>query len=490
MKRLLYLFVILSFIAAGCSQKKGNNYIRASYKTDIHIVSGNDIHGAIENMPMLAAAVDSLRAIDKSLLVLSAGDNRTGNPLNDLYTIPAFPMVALMNYIGFDASTFGNHEFDSEQPLLSKLINLSNFPYICANVFPDAELGIQNIPYKFFDVKGVKVCILGVIQLGIQGIPDSNPDHLKGIRFEGVEETINKYLYLRDQCDVFILLSHIGYEDDCAMAEKFPQFDLIVGGHTHTQIEGGELHNGVLITQNVNKLQRVTHTILTVENGKVTGKRAENIEIASSKNKNPFVAQIVEKFSDNPELKRVLAVATAPFSTYEELGLLMCDALKEMTHSEIGFTNMGGVRYDTHPKGDFTVDDVLRLDPFGNGVVIMELTPKEIEDMLIACFYADRNRFPYTSGIKCDVEYTANAKNEPEKVVKLTLTTDDGKPLDPNKKYKVAGNAYAVTVSESPREDEGREFGSISSDLLIKFLTEKKQINYSGRRCLTEHIVK
>ena len=303
MKKILFFFAILSFLTIGCSQKKGNNYVRPSYKTDIHIVSANDMHGAIENMPMLAAAVDSLRAIDKSLLVLSAGDNRTGNPLNDLYTIPAFPMVALMNYIGFDASTFGNHEFDSDQPLLEKLINLSNFPYICANTFADTELGIQNIPYKFFDVKGVKVCVLGVVQLGIQGTPDSNPDHLKGIRFESVEETINKYLYLRDQCDVFILLSHIGYEDDCAMAEKFPQFDLIVGGHTHTQIEGGELHNGVLITQNVNKLQRVTHTILTVENGKVTGKRAENIEIATSNNKNPFVAQIVEKFSDNRNFK-------------------------------------------------------------------------------------------------------------------------------------------------------------------------------------------
>jgi len=65
----------------------------------VRILSTNDMHAAIEKMPKLAAIVDSLRAIDPGLLVLSAGDNRTGNPYNDLYEPVSYPMIALMNFM-------------------------------------------------------------------------------------------------------------------------------------------------------------------------------------------------------------------------------------------------------------------------------------------------------------------------------------------------------------------------------------------------------
>ena len=96
----------------------------------VHIISANDMHANIQRMPQLAAIVDSMRAQYPSLLVLSAGDNRTGEPVNDMYKIPAYPMVALMNQIGFDATTLGNHEFDGGPQNLGQLIGLSNFSYL------------------------------------------------------------------------------------------------------------------------------------------------------------------------------------------------------------------------------------------------------------------------------------------------------------------------------------------------------------------------
>ena len=103
-------------------------------KREIHILAANDMHAQIEVFPQLAALADSLRTIDPSLLIFSAGDNRTGNPINDKYIMPAYPMVALMNQVGFNASALGNHEFDAHS--LKRLIGLSNFRYICANAFP------------------------------------------------------------------------------------------------------------------------------------------------------------------------------------------------------------------------------------------------------------------------------------------------------------------------------------------------------------------
>ena len=77
-------------------------------KREVHILSTNDMHAAIEAMPQLAAIADSLRTLYPNLLVFSAGDNRTGNPLCDQYEIPAYPIVALMNQIGFNGSALGS----------------------------------------------------------------------------------------------------------------------------------------------------------------------------------------------------------------------------------------------------------------------------------------------------------------------------------------------------------------------------------------------
>ena len=324
MRKVLLFLIATFFISVG---------MRAQTK-EIHILSANDMHANIDNMPILADIVDSLRAIDNNLLVFSAGDNRTGNPINDLYSIPTYPMTALMNFVGFDASAFGNHEFDSKQKGLRSVLAYSHFPHLCANIQADTALHITPLPYKIFDIEGVRIGVLSVVQLGTHGMPDAHPNLLKGMSFTPVEETIRKYLWLRDKVDVFILLSHIGYEDDVEMANKFPCFDLIIGGHTHTQLKGGEMHNGVLVTQNVNKLKRVTLTTIKVEEGKVISKEAKNIEVEGHQGKNLTAQAIVDSFNNNPEFQRQLAWAEE-FCNVEELGSMMCDAMIEEAEADL-----------------------------------------------------------------------------------------------------------------------------------------------------------
>ena len=479
------IFSILIVAILGLAEiATAQNGVRASYKTDINIVSVNDMHATIDNMPKLAAIVDSLRAMDKSLMVISAGDNRTGNPINDMYPDGSYPMIALMNQIGFTCSAFGNHEFDSGQEGLARNINESTFPFLCANIFAGQELGIQCEPYRFFYVKGVKVCILGVVEAEFNGIPSSHPDNLKGMRFAQVEETIRKYLWLRNECDVFILLSHIGYDEDVKMAAKFPEFDLIIGGHSHTQIEGGEIHNGVLITQNVNKLKKLTHTVLTVENGKVTGKSATNIDVASYPKTSVAAKALVDFFNDNAEFRRVLAQAETPFASYEELGIMMCDALKDFSGADIAYCNAGGVRFEDHPAGDFTVNDVLRLDPFGNTAVVVNVTGKQLHDMLIACKSVDDHGFPFTSGASCEVTYTDKDRSG---IKDLKIFGPDGNPLNPKKTYKVIANSYAIITSDLPDDNQGEDLNVSTADVLMKYLEKKQKVSYQGRKCLKEN---
>ena len=443
-------------------------------KREIHILAANDMHAQIEVFPQLAALADSLRTIDPSLLIFSAGDNRTGNPINDKYILPAYPMVALMNQVGFNGSAIGNHEFDVHS--LKRLIGLSNFRYICANAFPSDSSGIKLVPYQVFDVEGLKVGVIGCIQLSPAGIPSTHPDNLEGISFKPADEVIPQYEWLSKQCDVTILLSHLGYPDDIKMAEQFPWLDLIIGGHTHTQLKGNEVKNGVLITQNKNKLNRVTYITLTMEDGKVVDKKAEYIDVRKYPNTVRVVEEMIRFYNDNPTLRKVLAIADTPFETREELGCMMCDAFMAETGSEIAVENPGGVRIDALPQGDITVRDVLEMDPFDNHAVVLELTGEEIVTMILTYCHNTLFSFPYVGGMQCEI--TLDETN-PQKVKSVRLLTPEGKKMNMKKKYRVATNNYITATSTIP-EGSDHVINVLTTDLIMQYLEKKGTVSYQG----------
>lgn len=170
----------------------------AQERRELHILSTNDMHAAIECMPRLGFVADSLRALYPDLLILSAGDNRSGEPINDMYEIAAYPMVALMNIIGFDATTLGNHEFDSGQEGLAKLIDMSAFSALCANVQPASKWNMHVKPYQIFDCGGLSVGVIGAVALGKLGIPESHPDKCVDIKFREPLAAIQELRWLRE----------------------------------------------------------------------------------------------------------------------------------------------------------------------------------------------------------------------------------------------------------------------------------------------------
>ena len=127
---------------------------------------------------------------------------------------------------------------------------------------------------------------------------------MKGLSFQQPEEVIPQYKWLTHQCDVNVLFTHVGYENDLELSKQFPYYDLIVSSHSHTQLEGGEMHNGVLITQNGYQLPRVTLTTLEVENGKVVNKKAENIFINKTTRRSEAAEALLNHFKNSPEMER------------------------------------------------------------------------------------------------------------------------------------------------------------------------------------------
>ena len=463
MKKLFTLFSALALAASALAQD-----------ADIKILGINDMHSGVQNFPKLAYVVDSIRALHPDVLLFAAGDNRTGNPVNDMHEVPNLPMVEMMNALGFNASSMGNHECDHSVKNFAYSINESQFPYIVANVYPADSLKLHLQPFKLFEHQGVRLGVIGFVQVNEGGTPDCMPSKVEGIRFTDPFKEADKYRWLRDQCDVYIALNHLGLEVDTLFADAHPEFDLMICGHSH-DIVPGLMRNGVLLTQAKREAQYVNEIDLKVRGGKVVEKTCKLIDVRAAGGENAKVKAMLERFSDNPKLIRVLTNALTPFERKEELGSLMADADKTIAKADLSIVNSGSVRYATKEAGPFTISDVLRLDPFGNTISVLELTGDEIKALLEELPTTDEYGPAYASGF----QYTIVADKNGKYVVK-DMKTADGKKFNMKKKYKLAIDNFVYQTNNSVLGKPYTDTYITTSDALTQYLESQPSVDYKG----------
>ncbi len=476
--KLITSIVALGLLSSCSSTKHAGTTVPPERQAVIFAV--NDMHAAIDNFPKLAYIADSLNTIYPDMLLVAAGDNQTGNPVNDQYPEKGFPMIDLMNATGFDLSALGNHEFDTGQEGLINLLNKAGFSFICANVASDGQYKAKIDPFKIFTMpNGLRIAFLGLLQLGQNGIPDSHPDNVKGFSFRSPFETASEYMWLKDSSDIFIALTHIGFEEDVKLAESMPAgIDLIIGGHSHTRVDKEQVHNGIMIAQAENKLKYGTLIRLTVSADGAVRKSTQLIDIRNSKKEKPSIRAMVDKYNDNPVLNEVIATAADDFSTYEELGYLMADAQREAAGADIALMNPGGVRIDRLEKGPVTIKNVYQLDPFGNELVVTKLTGEEIYALLHAAWTVDDKSPVYPSGIR--MELKSDDKGD---LGDLTVRTEDGTPLEMSRIYTVAMNSYITQVYKYQHSDPGQSLFITTAEALISYLKKQNIVrSYRGEK--------
>ena len=447
----------------------------------IYVVSTNDLHANIDNFPQMAALIDSLRAAHPNLLLFSAGDNRSGNPINDRYTQISKPMVDLMNAVGFDLSTFGNHEWDAGVNALCDVVKWSNFPYVCANVTFDDTIPMTNChPYVVFEREGLKIGVIGGIQLGMNGLPDFHPKNAAGSHFVPFEEVLPQYVDELKDCNAIFLLTHLGYEEDREVAERHPEIDAIFGGHSHTQVAEKQLVNGVLVTQAEAKVKYVTLSTFTFREGKVFNVESELLSIKNFAKRNDKVQAMIDEYNSNGFFRTVVTQNLTPVNSYESLGCLMTDAIRYTIGSDMGFQNPGGVRFDTLSARPVTLKDIFALDPFDNEIIHYTLTGQEIINLMKSCFVTDHGPI-YCSG--CSYIYKVDDKGE---MTDIEVTLENGQPLDMNAKYTVVMNSYMSTKFEYEHEDDGTSTFRSSNDLMLEYLASHPEIDYGKTTRVTE----
>lgn len=475
----IYSLLLLSFLLIFSIVSVGS----VADTTTVVIISVNDMHAKIDNFPRFKALVDDVRQQYDEVLVVSAGDMFTGNPVVDQYPDKGYPIIELMNTVGFTIGTIGNHEFDYGQETLKKRIDQAHFPLISANIKSADPNGVNPSPYKILTLKnGLKIAFTGVIQLNEAGMPDSHPSKLQGIVFTDGMQKITEYLHLRDSCNIFIGLTHLGFETDVELAEKAGQFDVILGGHSHTMVTNPQEYNHVLVMQAGSGLKNAAKITLKLVDGKVISKNAETISIVNYPKADTAVMKMVDRYNDNKELNQVIGTALKDISGSDELGSFMTDGMNSLEAVEIAFQNNGGIRIDNLPQGNITIKDVYKLDPFGNEIVLINMSVPEIKSLILTSFNREKLIDLQVSGLTYTVLTGIDGSG-----VDVRLTMPDGSNAEENRIFATGLSSYIVSSYEFNHADPGKTLYTITAQALINYIRERKEFDYSGvKRTFTE----
>jgi len=481
-----FFIIILLFLNAcqSISNREEKSKINAGLEKtlkELTIFHTNDMHASINQFPKMVTLVNDARDVvkgstEKAVFLMSAGDNFTGNAYVDQATPVGQPMVELMNKVGYDVAAVGNHEFDLGQERLQKVRDESKFPYVSANIKIKVGSPLKPIDsYKIFTIDGVKVMVVGLIQRDLEtGIPASHPSKLTNLEFvDGINE-IQKYLDIKKEqnVDLFIVLSHMGIEDDRKIADKYHGIDLIIGGHSHSindEVVGGE-EKIVQVGGNGKFLGKTT---LAIENGKVKLINHEKLEYSKLTNvkEDAEVKSMVDTYNNNPKFKEVLGRATATFNGKAPMAHLMTEGCRADNSFDMYFQNGGGVRTSTLPAGDVLMGSILQLDPFGNQVAEIEMTTKEIKELISYSVVKAKGLVDlYVSGIKYEVNWNGST------VTEVKLTDKVGNILDDNKTYKVGMNDYIASSYIFSAKTRAKSYPISSSESLIRYIKTQKTI--------------
>jgi 5'-nucleotidase len=436
----------------------------------IHIISTNDMHGAIENMPRLATLVGEYRAQDTAtVLLVDAGDRWTGNPYVDMAVengvrVDGKPITDLMNALGYDVATLGNHAFDKGVELLEERMREKEFPVIVANM-DTGDMPLTQIPgtLGIRTAGGTRVEFVGLLSNFNNGHPEGRSEVFEGLEFRSpFEAGEEKARILRPVSDVLIALTHIGKNADSLLAERVPEFDLIIGGHTHSRIEEPLLVNGVLITQTGGNLRYAGVTTIHMRGRRISSieNRLVRLDTVAP---DPAFAALVERYMDNPLLREAVGSLAADI-TKTGWANMFTDVIRADMNTDFAFYHIGGVRLDESPAGKVTMGDLYAVEPFGSAAVLVGMTLEEIRTLIMNKYNDESN--PKESR-RADIfpsgmTYTI-VTDEQDRAIDVTF--DHRLPWEVGKTYSVALSDYMFGTYNFERP-EAEEFSPLITDLL------------------------
>jgi len=237
---------------ARCQSRKGEELKDKNPPVTISIIHTNDLHGRhtpintpntgnvdMGGTPFVASLIKELekKETDEASLIVDVGDVAYAPPVSDKFHFE--PMADVMNKVGYEIMTLGNHEFQWGVPVLEKeFISKLKFPVVISNVVEKAtNAPLPNtLPYIIEDIKGIKVGILGLLTPKMA--TDAHPQVGKDVKVENPADCARRVVkeLKRLGVDVIVALTHEGLDADKELAKSVEGINLIIAGHDHEKV--------------------------------------------------------------------------------------------------------------------------------------------------------------------------------------------------------------------------------------------------------------
>ncbi len=376
--------------------------------------------------------------------------------------------VEIMNQMGYNATTIGNHEGDFKVDAMLKNIKDFKFDVLAANVY-DKQTGTypEGVKaYNIYEAGGKKIAVIGIAK---DPLPDS-----KRIKTSKGRKEIKKALYELSSKphDATILIIHNSIADDkhekdtatYKLVEGLEGIDLVLGGHAHKILQ--KKIEGITFVESGCETKGLSHIILDFddESGKLKDISAKYVELDAALFEPDTTIQNFVETKRAPGVDTAIGKAATDIrlrsSKDDELdsplGNLFADIIKDHAkEADFALHNTGGVRVDIL-KGDITKRDVISAFPFPNKVMLVRVNGAFIKKLIAKSLYEKRSLFQFSNNVKVEFRW----KHNRAEIVSIKI---DGKDLDKDKMYLVAVNDYIANGG--------------SEGYMFKKITDKKVIS-------------
>ena len=438
---------------------------------ELVILHTNDHHGAVlpnggrGGLAERATFVKSVRAANPNVLLVDAGDVNTGTALSNMFAAEADFLA--YNLMGYDAGTFGNHEFDGDEAKLNKQIAMAKYPLISSNIKDAGGKFLGGHQYVVKDYDGFRVGLIGITTLRTLDMAGSNNFVRSSLVFIPEIDAARAAVTLlrdREKVDIVIALAHMGDVKELSahvtspdLAAAVPGINIIVDGHSHSKFEKPEKAGDTYIVSANEWGKFVGNGKLSIVDGKLVRFDWTAVEI-NNKEKQTYapdaeVAALIAPYKEKADasLKEVVGEAADTFvfgnrlTRYQEtaIGNMITDAnawyFRTVYNQKIDFVfhNGGNIRAEL-PRGKLTREQILTVLPFENYLYIVSLKGDEIQALFdfIATIPQGNGAFPQFSK---EVRYTLDVPNK-----KISDLTIGGVPVDPNRTYRFCTNDHIL----------------------------------------------
>ncbi len=453
---------------------------------EIIILYENDVHCNVSGYSKLSAMKQQYETTHEYVGVVSVGDFVQGDTLGTISK--GEYIVNIMNMVGYDAITLGNHEFDYKLERLDEICNSLDTKPVCSNFVSLNDNTSVYEPYVMKSYGDIDIAYIGVTtpdtltsSSPIQFM-DENGKYIYGFCSETLYATVQTAIDSAQiaGADYIIGLTHLGTEDVFeqwsaqTLVKETSGFDVVLDAHSHSVLEGMVLQdkfgNDVIVSSTGTKFANIGK--LTISDDKIT---TELLKTEAYTNTDAdidnYISVIKEEYSELGN--RVIGKSKYDLlyadengnriirNTQSNLGDFCADAFRVVTNADIGVMNGGGIRTGLN-KGEVTFNDILSIFPFNNTVCVARVTGQQILDFLelsVSLYPEENGSFQHVSGlaytlnsyIPSSVKFDENmtfvsveGERRVSDVKVLNSTTGEYEAIDPSKYYTLASHNYLL----------------------------------------------